>query len=403
MIIGMAFSLQAQRVCQTPEYYKQIMAQAPASLLGTIGQGAGRDTVRNEILVVPVVIHVLYRTAQENISPEQIASQIAILNQDFRRRNPDKINTPEAFRNVAADAGITFCLARTDPMGRPTSGVIRKYTGEDYFMMDDKMKFAKTGGDNAWDPTKYLNIWVCNLGNRNLGYASLPGGPADKDGVVINCTAFGNTGIARAPFNKGRTSTHEIAHWLGLKHIWGDNRCASDGIDDTPAQEGYNFYCPSFPHMSSCSPDANGDMFMNFMDFTDDACMNMFTKGQAQEMRGQFALNMARNSFLNSFVCDSALASGAPVTDTIPAPRPVFSAQVFPNPVTNFIRLKIEGLSSLEGLQVTLLDALGRKLWMKTVNEKVTEFPSPALVPGIYYLRLTGPGTLKVLKVVKIN
>src|SRR5699024_2630864 len=136
-------------------------------------------------------------------------------------------------------------------------GIVRKHTNVSSFMGEDGMKFSGSGGDDAWDSKRYLNIWVCSLFGRSLEYATPPGGPADKDGVVINFDVFGTTGSLRANFDKGRTATHEVGHWLGLRHIWGDETCGNDEVDDTPRQLSYNFNCPSFPHVTSCSP--NGD------------------------------------------------------------------------------------------------------------------------------------------------
>ncbi len=261
-----SLQLTAQRNCGTHEYNVRNQHTVQISDQTSPAGYHNRDTVANEIITIPVVVHVLYHTANQNITNSQILSQLKVLNEDFRRMNADKANTPDAFKSVAADAKIMFCLAQINPAGRPASGIVRKYTTKEYFTVDDAMKFSAAGGDDAWDNKKYLNIWVCNIQNNVLGYASNPGSQADKDGVVIQFDAFGNTGTLRPGFNKGRTATHEIAHWMGLKHIWGDNSCGDDGIGDTPQQSGYNNSCPSIPHMSNCSPDANGDMFMNFMD-----------------------------------------------------------------------------------------------------------------------------------------
>ena len=224
------------------------------------------------------------------------------MNNDYRRQNADAVNTPAPFKSVAADTRIVFCLAKVDPNGNHTSGIIRKYTKTDLFLSDDAMKFSTSGGDDIWDSKRYLNIWVCNLFGRTLGYSVMPGAPADKDGVVIQYSVFGTTPNVAAPYNKGRTVTHEVGHWLGLKHLWGDAVCGDDGIADTPTQQTNNSGCPSFPHLSSCSINFNGDMFMNFMDFTDDACMNMFTHGQKNEMRSLFALGNVEEFFIE-FVC----------------------------------------------------------------------------------------------------
>ncbi len=391
---------QAQRVCGTDAYLKSLPVSAGA--LPHSPSGPGRDTVPNEVIVIPVVVHVLYNSNAQNISDAQILSQLKVLNQDFRRLNTDTSNTPAVFKSLAADAGITFCLAQVDPNGRTTKGIIRKKTSRDFFLADDEMKFNSKGGDNAWDASKYMNIWICSMLGRNLGYATLPGGAADKDGIVINFDVFGTTGIVRAPFNKGRTATHEVAHWLGLKHIWGEDACGSDDVDDTPKQESYNYYCPVFPHRSSCSPNTNGDMFMNFMDFTDDACMNIFTRGQKNKMRGLFALNKGRNSFLNSYTCDSSFASGGPLPDTTAAVKPAISITVFPNPVIDNVKFLVNENYSLKGWNAVVVNAQGIKQYQQSLFSNADLLQIKHLPAGIYFLTLSDGETMKSFRLLKV-
>jgi hypothetical protein len=258
-------------------------------------------------ITIPVVIHVVYRTNTENISDAQVLSQIDILNKDYAKQNSDTSTVPDMFKAVASKTGIQFCLAQRDPAGNPTTGIVRKSTAKTSFVDDDAVKSNSTGGDDPWDRTKYLNIWVCNLGGGLLGYAQFPGGPASSDGVVILYTAFGNTGVAAAPYNLGRTATHEVGHWLNLYHIWGDANCGDDKVGDTPAQATSNYGCPTFPH-KTCSN--QGDMSMNYMDYTDDRCMYMFSAGQASRMNSLFASGGARESLLTSNGC-------VPVTQTV--------------------------------------------------------------------------------------
>jgi len=231
--------------------------------------------------VIPVVVHVVYKQPAENISTAQIKSQIPVLNKDYKATNPDKKNTPPVWKGLVTSANITFQLATKDPSGKPTNGITRTKTDRDSFGSDDSVKSVATGGVDPWDTTKYINIWVCTLGNSLLGYAQFPGGPPETDGLVILNTAFGTKGTATAPFNKGRTVTHELGHYFNLHHIWGDTQhCeGSDLVEDTPNQQQPNFGKPSFPHIS-CKNGPNGDMFMNYMDYVDDDTMVMFTAGQ---------------------------------------------------------------------------------------------------------------------------
>jgi len=246
-----------------------------------------REGLRSGIVIIPVVVHVVHNTAAQNISDAQINSQIAVLNQDFRRLNPDVAGVPAAFQPLAADARIEFRLAVRDPNCNPTTGITRTETSVTSFpRAGNPVKSAATGGADPWPSDRYLNVWVCRLSGVLLGYAHFPGGPAATDGVVIRDTAFGNTGTAAAPFDRGRTATHEIGHWLNLAHIWGDEEVGcggSDNVGDTPNQADENYGCPAFPQVS-CGNGPNGDMFMNYMDYTDDACMFMLTAGQAGRM-----------------------------------------------------------------------------------------------------------------------
>ena len=259
------------------------------------------------VYTIPVVVHVVYNTSTQNISDAQIQSQIKILQDDFRRLNADKVNTPSTFTSVAADCEITFCLATKDPNGNATSGITRTSTSVTSFDDTDKMKYNSTGGKDAWPAGSYLNIWVCNLAGGLLGYAQFPGGPAATDGVVCGYQYFGNTGTATAPFNKGRTATHEVGHWLNLRHIWGDGACASDYVSDTPVHYTDNGGCPSHPKSNSCGTSA--EMFMNYMDYTDDACMNLFTLGQKSRMQAVLASGGARATLASSTGCGGTITA----------------------------------------------------------------------------------------------
>ncbi|MBL7776053.1 MAG: T9SS type A sorting domain-containing protein, partial [Saprospiraceae bacterium] len=168
------------------------------------------------------------------------------------------------------------------------------------------VKFYSSGGSDAWPRDAYLNLWVCDLSSGLLGYAQFPGGPANTDGVVCDYLYFGTTATgAQPPFDKGRTATHEVGHWLNCYHIWGDDGTSCTGTDqvaDTPNQADENYGCPAFPTVS-CSNGPNGDMFMNYMDYTDDACMNLFTQGQKTRMQALFGSGGFRAPLLSSQGC----------------------------------------------------------------------------------------------------
>ena len=294
--------LPARRTCSTMDVHRRLLrdsreyaaARARIEAEAFAYATSGAAEARTGITRIPVVVHVVWNTAAQNVSDAQIQSQIDVLNRDYRKLNPDTSITPAPFQPFIADLRCEFALATTDPAGTPTNGITRTNTAVTSFSDDNKVKSAATGGHDAWPADRYLNLWVCPLGGGLLGYAQFPGGPANTDGVVITYTGFGTIGTAAAPFNLGRTATHEIGHWLNLFHIWGDDGTActgTDQVDDTPNCAGPNYGVPTFPHVT-CSNGPNGDMFMNYMDYVDDRAMVMFTTGQS--VRAQAALDGPR-------------------------------------------------------------------------------------------------------------
>lgn len=273
-----------------------------------------RAPARAEVVTIPVVVHVVHNPAvpAQNISDAQIHSQIAVLNQDFRATNPDVDKVPDVWKSLVADARIEFQLATQDPNGAPTDGIVRATTSRTSFTTDNGVKASATGGADPWPSDQYLNIWVCQLAGSLLGYAQFPGGPPHTDGVVIRHSAFGTEGTVIAPFDLGRTATHEVGHWLNLFHIWGDDGAGCNGGDevaDTPNQARDNVGVPTFPHIT-CNNGPDGDMFVNYMDYTDDVGMFMFTLGQSKRMDA--CLENSRASFL---VAQPALTTPPAATD----------------------------------------------------------------------------------------
>ena len=240
----------------------------------------GRNTIN-----IPVYVHVIYNSGnpQENISDAQIASQMDQLNADFAASNRD-YNPPSEFQSVASgNTGIQFTLV----------GVTRKASNKTSWGTRDDMKKSSRGGVDPVTPETHLNMWVCNIGGGILGYAQFPGGNLATDGVVMSPQFFGsanygNNYYLQAPYHKGRTTTHEVGHYLNLRHIWGDGGCnVDDYVGDTPLAGGPNYGCPS-PSTNSCSAPGN-DMHMNYMDYTYDDCMYMFSAGQAARMQACLA------------------------------------------------------------------------------------------------------------------
>jgi hypothetical protein len=229
------------------------------------------------VMEVPVIVNVLYRTASENISDEQIQSQIDVLNEDFSAKNSD-YNFTSTYNSVkSGNCNIRFVL----------QNIVRRETSRRSWAPNDLMKKTSKGGIDPTNPTTTLNMWSCTLGQNLLGYAQFPGGDPATDGVVILNTAFGRVGTAAVPYDKGRTATHEVGHYFNLRHIWGDATCGNDLVGDTPLHNTYNFGCPPAGHLSTCTG-TPVEMTMNYMDYTDDACMYMFSVGQKTRMQATY-------------------------------------------------------------------------------------------------------------------
>ena len=276
-------SAAASRSCYSMERLEEQLASDPALALRMqeieeFTQRALKNPEQFRVLSdgtleVPVHVNVLYRTSAENISNAQIQSQIDVLNEDFGAYNSDYSQIPSIFQGVASgDIKIRFV-----------------------WTTNDDMKKSSRGGINPTNCSTTLNMWVCNLGSSLLGYAQFPGGNCATDGVVMNYTAFGRIGTAQAPFGLGRTATHEVGHYFNLRHIWGDATCGNDFVADTPLHNTSNGGCPTFPHYSTCSG-APVEMTMNYMDYTYDSCMYMFTAGQAARMQATYAVGGPRAS-----------------------------------------------------------------------------------------------------------
>lgn len=403
-IAGLCLALAAlpadaqRRTCFTTEKRAQMMQAHPELLaqrqllLQSLQQQAGTADVAKTTqttITIPVVVHVVYRTPAENIPDSQVLSQIQVLNNDYRRKNADSLLMNHPFWSVCGDAGIQFCLAKTGPDGKYTTGITRTQTTVTTWMesMSDNIKSNSTGGVNGWDPTKYLNIWVCNLDPTLLGYAYMPDQlssfPA-LDGVVIHYQAFGTKGVAGTGNyvynNKGRTATHEVGHWLGLEHIWGDATCGDDYVADTPPAEQDNYGCPTFPHNpnNSCGGGPNGEMFMNYMDYVDDACMNTFTKGQGTRMRS--AISTYRAAAQNAALCN--------IPTDVAGIENTTSVQLYPNPASDRITLEIQA-PDVRSYRATILNTFGVQVVnIGNLYTGKNQIDITNLAAGAYFLRL---------------
>lgn len=250
---------------------------------GGNGDGGNDPGPYTGLVSIPVVINIL-EDNEGDVTDAQINSQIAILNEDFNNANPNTSSVPAEFAQSVADCNVTFVL----------KSVNRKESNKNSWGTNDSMKDAAQGGIAVTDPSTHLNIWVCNIGGGILGYAQFPGDPdVEGDGIVIGIDYFGETS---GPYGDGRTATHEVGHWLNLRHIWGDGRCKQDDfVTDTPSSDRSNGGCPAYPTVHCRS----ADMTMNYMDYVYDDCMYMFTDGQNDRMRTLFSEGGDRIGFIN--------------------------------------------------------------------------------------------------------
>lgn len=381
--------LSAQQKCSSTSYQQEELRKNPSlqekiNLLEAFAAQPVENAIASRtsevIIKIPVVVHILYRTPNEKVTDAQVNSQIDALNKYFRRRNNDTANTPAYFRQFAADCEIEFQLASSDSRSRSTTGIIRKYTPVTKWKADDQMKFATSMGDDAWDPKSYLNIWVCNL-DRFAGYSTMPGGDMIKDGVVLSYSVFG-TGTGVAGYDMGKTAVHEVGHWLNLKHLWGDENCGDDGVSDTPKQASYTVGCPTNIRVT-CGNSPYGDMYMNYMDYTNDACINMFTKGQKARMRALFAIGGFRNYFLSSKGLSSPLIFESPVAEADPR---WLHPQLYPNPAVNEIFIDLTYDAGWIGKTIFVTNIQGQNVMNVVITSKNQKIGISQLQAGVYFI-----------------
>lgn len=371
--------------CISDEYFSYQLQNPEIIKLRQVIEKIDRKWIKNNRnalrgrteFVIPIVVHVVWQTPRENICEEQISSQIAVLNDDFNQANRNLDIVPEDFSRLIANTGIRFCLAKVDPDGRPTTGVTRTRTNVSLIGRKRDIHYTAQGGRDAWDTSKYLNIWLGNTGSGLLGIGKTPGlAPPTEDGVVINSRYFGTTGTAfsASPYNLGRVATHEIGHYLNLSHPWGSGspKCEEDDlVEDTPPQGVFYSGCPDLPQASCGST----DIVVNFMDFVDDRCMAMFTEGQKLRMLAtlhNFRKELVENS---AAVCEYNTPSSVD-----------FEIIVFPNPSVGFLNLRLER-KDISPTSVTIYDAMGRIVLRRNLGlESQLSICTQNYPSGIYFV-----------------
>ncbi len=234
------------------------------------------------VLGFELVIHVVQLPTQDPISDQQILNQIEVLNAAFMGEQLSQSIIPAAFASSIDIPNFSFCLATLDPDGQPTTGIIRKETEVIHIAATDNIKSSLTGGSDAWDPSRYINIWIGDTGGLFIGRATFPDAlPEENQGIIMDVNYFGGAVdlIGKAPYNLGKTLVHEMGHFFGLEHTWGSSLvdCSiDDGIADTPFT--------SSTYLNSCLNEAytcgSLDMTGNFMTYSNDACLVYFSKGQ---------------------------------------------------------------------------------------------------------------------------
>ncbi len=362
---------------------------------------------------IQVVFHVIYNSPEQNLPDSKIQEQLDILNRDYSRLNDDSVNTRTEFLPVASSTGIEFYLAPWDPQGNSTTGITHTQTDRATFFnfqFDlNIMKSASTGGADAWDVNHYLNIWVCNLSVPILntpfilGFATPPDGAPNwptgsaaeqpqYDGVVLHYEVVGENPNATGTFatiNKGRTATHEVGHYLGLRHIWGDGQgldgCSvDDGIEDTPnCADAQQQTCDYTANTCVDSPVNFPDQIENYMDYSDENCMNMFTRQQADAMR--FVVENFRQDLLLS-------------TPTLNSANQQMN--IFPNPSAQYIHLQIPTENFVKAVKIQILDLHGRVV--KVLNAGNQDIDITDLYAGIYMLKVQYQNSFSFGRFVKL-
>ena len=396
----LSYSLPAQepvnkkeRKCGTYEYLQKALTENPGlknkmdSIEAVMQEwiSNNKKNSHKEIITIPVVVHIVYSTDEQNLSDQRVYDQIEALNRDYRNQNADGIEVPSIFQPYRADAHVEFCLAARGPNNNPTTGIERRHTNENSFSvaLDSKVKFYDEGGLDAWNSSKYLNIWVCNLQGNYMGYAQFPGGTPGTDGLLVDYEYFGVSGTP-APFNQGRTAVHEIGHCFNLHHTWGDDENYGDhceGTDfcsDTPNQAVPTYGNPGFPFTDDCSPAYPGIMFMNYMDYANDDAMLMLTHDQAARI----------HACLNTIRLSLKLSDGCVPPESINEVNPV-NIRIYPNPASDFVTID-RSCSNITGqIDISFITVHGQTVKTIRSDNSSETINIKNLENGLYLMKLS--------------
>lgn len=381
---------------------------------------------------IPVVFHIVLNQTQINKLggasgiEQRIDSQLAVINRDFNAENNDVSQIPAAFKSLLGNANIQFALARRMPDGTGTPGyditTITSTGINESSSTGSGMGFAEAkyvnGVANAWDPTTYLNIWVVNpLDNGStssiLGLTIPPsykkyGVSSNELGIVLNYGAFGSRAAVSQYFvsgiTGGRTLTHELGHFFEIWHVWGDDNGAcpgsggqDDGISDTPPQADATYGCPSFPKLDSCSSTGNGIMFMNYMDYVNDACMHLFTIKQAAVMHanvvsGSESYTLTQHPEVLQFPTEVTAINAA-----------ASAVNIYPNPATNIVNISLGNNNNISGIDI--MDLTGRTVNQITVSTRVQNysFDVSGYAKGIYIVNCYSSNGQRIIKKLQVQ